>query len=56
MEIGALVEVGTAFCNCKEWKRMVVTEKINAALYVLYSSEWYSIFVILVWSDFMLCN
>jgi hypothetical protein len=32
MEIAALVEVGAVFCNCKEWKQMVVTEKVNASL------------------------
>jgi hypothetical protein len=39
MEIAALVEVGTIFCNCKEWKETVVTKKINTTLYVLYSEE-----------------
>jgi hypothetical protein len=39
MEIAALVEVGTVFCNCKECKKTVVTGKINTVLYVLYSAE-----------------
>jgi len=39
MEIAALVEVGTLFCNCKEWKKTVVTKKINTGLFVLHSAE-----------------
>jgi len=39
MEIAALLEAGTMFCNCKECKKTAVTEKINTVLCVLYSAE-----------------
>jgi hypothetical protein len=47
MELAALVEGGTMFCNCKEWKKTVLTEKIDVALYVWYSAELCNIFVVL---------
>jgi hypothetical protein len=35
MEIAALVEVGTMFCNCKECKKTAVTEKIQSYMYYI---------------------